>query len=53
MYDKVDCLNCEEYEYDDPTLFNNCIHYHRCLARQEAQKKEEKKRERIRQKERI
>ena len=22
MYDKVDCLNCEEYEYDDPTLFN-------------------------------
>lgn len=52
MYNEVDCLNCEDYEYDDPHLFNNCIHYERCLAQQKKEK-EEKKRGRLQQEKRI
>ena len=42
MYDKVDCYNCLDYEYDDPSISNNCIHYRYCLAkvREEEKKKE-------------
>lgn len=42
MYDKVDCHNCEDYEFDDPSLPNNCIHYRYCLAKAHKKEKEEK-----------
>lgn len=40
MYDKVDCYNCLDYEYDDPSISNNCIHYRYCLARAYEKEKE-------------
>lgn len=43
MYDEVDCHNCEDYEFDDPSLPNNCIHYRYCLAKAREKEKEEKR----------
>lgn len=31
MYNRLNCHECLNYEYDDPTLENNCIHYRFCI----------------------
>ena len=31
MYDRLNCLECQNYEFDDSTLDNNCIHYRFCI----------------------
>ena len=34
MYDNIkECYGCLDYEYDDPSLKNNCIHYRFCLEK--------------------
>ena len=41
MYDTIkDCYDCMDYEYDDPTLPNNCIHYRYCLAKAKEKEKD-------------
>lgn len=39
MYDNIkECYGCMDYEYDDPYLKNNCIHYRFCLAKLKKEK---------------
>jgi hypothetical protein len=35
MYDRLNCHECQNYEFDDPTLQNNCIHYRFCIKNPE------------------
>lgn len=35
MYDRLNCHDCQNYEFDDPTLPNNCIHYRFCIQNPE------------------
>ncbi len=35
MYDRLNCGECQNYEFDDPTLPNNCIHYRFCIKNPE------------------
>ena len=31
MYDRLNCGECQNYEFDDPSISNNCIHYRFCI----------------------
>lgn len=35
MYNKLNCHECQNYEFDDTSIENNCIHYRFCIKNPE------------------